>query len=139
VGAATATAGLKPQSDGRRSHDRFLGADGAVVMIVAVTPVVWASISPSSCGSDERVPAGATILTVERRPLGRVIPAGFLGPSLEFPAVEAYAGADPPPSIAPSFYRRVAQRGLDVGLLRPYRGSFERIGIGGGIGGRGKS
>ena len=38
---------------------------------------------------------GATPLTVSDRTMGRPIPAGFLGLSLEYPAVEAYAGDDP--------------------------------------------
>jgi glycosyl hydrolase family 79 len=34
-------------------------------------------------------------LTVSGAPTGRVIPSGFLGLSLEYPALEAYAGKDP--------------------------------------------
>ncbi|MBV9337267.1 MAG: hypothetical protein JO243_15400, partial [Solirubrobacterales bacterium] len=41
------------------------------------------------------LPRGALRLTVGRRATGRPIPAGFLGLSLEYPAVEAYAGSDP--------------------------------------------
>ncbi len=42
-----------------------------------------------------RVPPGATLLTVGGGAAARPIPAGFLGLSFEFPAVEAYAGRDP--------------------------------------------
>jgi hypothetical protein len=38
---------------------------------------------------------GAERLQVSARATGRPIPAGFLGLSLEYPAVEAYAGSDP--------------------------------------------
>ena len=41
------------------------------------------------------VPRGAATVTVGPGMRGRPIPAGFLGLSLEFPAVEAYAGSDP--------------------------------------------
>jgi len=41
------------------------------------------------------IPPGALTLTVSQRTGGRPIPAGFLGLSLEYPAVEAYAGSDP--------------------------------------------
>ena len=41
------------------------------------------------------IPGGALTVTVGRRTTGRPIPAGFLGLSLEYPAVEAYAGRDP--------------------------------------------
>jgi glycosyl hydrolase family 79 len=38
----------------------------------------------------------AQVITVAAVPAGRSIPAGFLGLSLEYPAVESYAGTDPP-------------------------------------------
>jgi len=38
---------------------------------------------------------GPVSLTVSTTPTGRAIPSGFLGLSLEYPAVEAYAGTDP--------------------------------------------
>ncbi len=41
------------------------------------------------------IPAGAQTLTVGQRTSGRPIPAGFLGLSLEYPALEAYAGPNP--------------------------------------------
>jgi hypothetical protein len=40
-------------------------------------------------------PTGALALTIGSRTMGHPIPAGFLGLSLEYPAVEAYAGHDP--------------------------------------------
>jgi hypothetical protein len=42
-----------------------------------------------------RVPAGAIHVKVTGHPLGRPIARGFLGLSLEYPAVEAYAGRNP--------------------------------------------
>ena len=41
------------------------------------------------------VPAQGTVITVGRATTSRAIPAGFLGLSLEFPALEAYAGSEP--------------------------------------------
>jgi hypothetical protein len=41
------------------------------------------------------VPRGAAVVSVGPGVRGRPIPAGFLGLSLEFPAVEAYAGSKP--------------------------------------------
>jgi hypothetical protein len=43
----------------------------------------------------KRIPRGATVLTVGAAARTRPIPSGFLGLSLEYPAVEAYAGRDP--------------------------------------------
>jgi hypothetical protein len=42
-----------------------------------------------------RVPPGAILMTVSRRTRGRAIEPGFLGLSLEYTAVEGYAGRDP--------------------------------------------
>jgi hypothetical protein len=39
--------------------------------------------------------APATVVTVDASPAARPLPAGYLGMSLEFPAVTAYAGRDP--------------------------------------------
>ncbi len=41
------------------------------------------------------VPAGATVVTVGHAAISRAIASGFLGLSLEFPAIPAYAGKDP--------------------------------------------
>lgn len=49
---------------------------------------------------------GALTLTVGRRTSGAPIPAGFLGLSLEYPAVEAYAGSDPA-SVNPVFLQLI--------------------------------
>ncbi|MGH2883611.1 MAG: hypothetical protein ACRDPA_13090, partial [Solirubrobacteraceae bacterium] len=46
--------------------------------------------------SEAHEPRGTTVsLTLSGAPAGRAIPSGFLGLSLEYPAVEAYAGTDP--------------------------------------------
>ena len=49
---------------------------------------------------------GALTLTVDQPTAGRPIPAGFLGLSLEYPAVEAYAGSDPK-AIDPVFMQLI--------------------------------
>jgi hypothetical protein len=63
----------------------------AVVGAVAVVVVVIASSGPSP----SPVPAASTVLTVQATRLGRAIPSGFVGLSMEYPAVEEYAGTDP--------------------------------------------
>ncbi|HTU86595.1 MAG TPA: glycosyl hydrolase family 79 C-terminal domain-containing protein [Solirubrobacteraceae bacterium] len=40
-------------------------------------------------------PAGAVVLAIGGGPSGRVIPGGFVGLSVEYPALEAYAGTSP--------------------------------------------
>ncbi len=54
-------------------------------------------IGPSGCGSGTRKPASAALtpVTVQADRPERAVPFGFLGLSLEYRAVEAYAGSDP--------------------------------------------
>jgi Glycosyl hydrolase family 79 C-terminal beta domain len=73
---------------------RYWVTDVAVVTTVVVVIVVLASLSSRPVGSSSRHPDA--IALVDTRAGGdRAIPAGFLGLSLEYQAVEAYAGADP--------------------------------------------
>ena len=75
----------------------------AVVVVLAVAAVAGLGASrrtsaherhPASALRLSAVPAGALRLTVGRA-ARRTIPASFLGLSLEYPALEAYAGSDP--------------------------------------------
>src|SRR5438270_2887137 len=67
----------------------------ALILAVAVTAGLIAS-HRSSAHERRAAPASATVaLTVSDRATARPIPAGFLGLSLEYPAVLPYAGADP--------------------------------------------
>jgi hypothetical protein len=52
------------------------------------------------------LPAGATVLTVRTAAPGKAIAPGFLGLSLEYPAVTAYAGTDPS-AVDPVFVQLV--------------------------------
>jgi Glycosyl hydrolase family 79 C-terminal beta domain len=69
-------------------------------MLVAVLAgAALTGCASNGASAHERVgvgvgPSGALALTVGR-PTGRTIPPGFLGLSLEYPAVAAYAGSDP--------------------------------------------
>ena len=68
----------------------------AVVAAVSAVALVIGLLSLMSGVSSPGPPRGATAITVSAdRPLGRALPPGFLGLSLEYPAVEAYAGSDP--------------------------------------------
>ena len=68
----------------------------------------------TGCGSGSRhgrSPAGPSVahttsVTVLSSPTGRSVPFGFLGLSLEYPAIEAYAGTDPS-ALDPVFERLV--------------------------------
>jgi hypothetical protein len=77
---------------------RPLRWSSAILMVLAVLVVaVVAGLSATHRSSAHERRAGATAavsLTVGKA-TGRTIPAGFLGLSLEYPAVPAYAGSDP--------------------------------------------
>ena len=89
----------------RRS--RFFRADVIVVSIVAVVIVTFA-LAGAGRGSDDPSAgvAGAATVTVDPSATGAAIPAGFVGLSLEYPAVPAYAGSDPS-SLDPVFVQLV--------------------------------
>jgi hypothetical protein len=60
--------------------------------------VTLAAVGARVVSSDARsaaVYAGRIVLTVESATAGRPIPAGFVGLSMEYPTIEAYAGQDP--------------------------------------------
>lgn len=79
-----------------RRHSRFLRADAAVVAVVAVVIAVFALVRPGRSLHDPPAGiAGAATVTVDQSATGVAIPAGFVGLSLEYPAVPAYAGNDP--------------------------------------------
>jgi hypothetical protein len=70
------------------------------VAVVAAVAVVTAACGTSAHASARRQAAasaqtGPLALTISSTTMGRPIPSGFLGLSLEYPAVEAYAGHDP--------------------------------------------
>jgi hypothetical protein len=81
---------------------RFATVALAGIVAAAVAAVLIASRGTSA---DERpghspariaqIPPGAKFLTVGSQTTGRPIPAGFLGLSFEYTAVEGYAGTDP--------------------------------------------
>jgi hypothetical protein len=56
------------------------------LVVVLVLGIVGSSPAPSSA---------STVLTVRRGELGREIPAGFTGLSMEYTSVQSYAGSDP--------------------------------------------
>jgi hypothetical protein len=71
----------------------------AWLFVVVAALVAVALIGLSGCGSDSRKPAAtqapATLVTIQAGGPARQVPFGFLGLSLEYPSVEAYAGTDP--------------------------------------------
>ncbi len=71
----------------------------AVRFVIAATLAAGALIGLSGCGSDSRRPPApeppSTLVTIEAAASGRSVPFGFLGLSLEYPSIEAYAGTDP--------------------------------------------
>ena len=75
-------------SSSARRRRRILAAGVVAILLVAV--VVAITSSGSSPG-----PTASTVLTVQRTELGLAIPSGFVGLSLEYPALEVYAGSDP--------------------------------------------
>ncbi len=72
-------------------HRRFLRADIAVVLVVAVTTVLLGLLNSGSGESSN----SAAVITVESSASGQAIPRGFLGLSIEYNAFESYAGRDP--------------------------------------------
>ncbi|MDQ6818512.1 MAG: glycosyl hydrolase family 79 C-terminal domain-containing protein [Actinomycetota bacterium] len=75
-----------------RLHRRFLGTDIGVVAAVVLATVLFVVLDSGSTGDYSTV---AAVVTVEPSGPGRAIPDGFLGLSLEYTAIEAYAGTDP--------------------------------------------
>ena len=77
----------------RRS--RFFHFDVAVVSIVAVL-IIGFSLASAGAGGDTGSPSpNATAVTIDPGRGDPAVPRGFLGLSIEYPALEAYAGTDP--------------------------------------------
>jgi len=75
------------------SHNRFRCLVVALAVLAGITSdtgVVSAQSLARPAGA-----GGAAVVTVGRATVGRAVPAGFLGLSMELPAVEEYAGSDP--------------------------------------------
>jgi Glycosyl hydrolase family 79 C-terminal beta domain len=70
---------------------RYFVTDVVLVAAVVVAIVVLGLTSSRSGGAS----GPAVAATVDRDATGRVIPAGFLGLSFEYPSLESYAGDDP--------------------------------------------
>ena len=86
----------------------FFHFDVAVVSIVAVLII---GFSLASAGGDADAPSPgatghATAVTIDPGSRDPVVPQGFLGLSIEYPALEAYAGSDPS-SLDPVFEQLV--------------------------------
>jgi hypothetical protein len=79
----------------QRPIHRFLYlALSALGTAVALAVIVVLVLSKGSSAGESTTPEPATV-TVENATYGRPIPAGFVGLSIEFPAIESYAGSDP--------------------------------------------
>ncbi len=76
----------------RRS--RFFHFDVAVVSMVAVL-IIGFSLASAVGGDADSPSAHAAAITVDPGSRDPVVPRGFLGLSIEYPALEAYAGSDP--------------------------------------------
>jgi hypothetical protein len=87
----------------RRS--RFFHFDIAVVSIVAVL-IMGFSLASAGGGNAESASRQASAITVDPGPRDPVVPQGFLGLSIEYPALEPYAGSDPS-SLDPVFEQLV--------------------------------
>jgi Glycosyl hydrolase family 79 C-terminal beta domain len=79
---------------GRRARGRFLVADLAVVGTVAVLVIVLVLLTGRR-SADAGTPPLPAVPVAQGFAKGSAIPAGFLGLSLEYPAVEQYAGDNP--------------------------------------------
>ena len=77
-------------SPSARRRRRFLVAGLVAILLAGVVVAVISSGSGPGSGG-----VAGTVLTVQRTELGRPVPSGFVGLSMEYPAVEAYAGSDP--------------------------------------------
>ncbi len=86
-------------------HSRFFGFDIAVVSIVAVL-IIGFSLASAGGGEADSPSRQARAVTVDPGARDPVVPRGFLGLSIEYPALEAYAGSDPS-SLDPVFEQLV--------------------------------
>jgi hypothetical protein len=65
----------------------------ALASIAAISG--WIGGASADAGAKAAVGAGAAVVTVGRAAVGRAVPAGFVGLSMEIPSVVSYAGQDP--------------------------------------------
>ena len=66
-----------------------------LVAVLATLAALSAGIRGASANAGGRsVGAGAAVVTVGRATVGRAVPAGFVGLSMEIPSVVSYAGQD---------------------------------------------
>ena len=84
---------------------RFFGFDVAVVSLVAVL-IIGFSLASAGGGDADSPSVHATTVSVDPGARDPVVPRGFLGLSIEYPALEAYAGSDPS-SLDPVFEQLV--------------------------------
>src|SRR5438270_559790 len=109
----TAARDVKLHGVRNRARSRFAAADIALAGAIAVVVLVLGLLSS---GSGRSTGAGSDAIGVTVLEPQRAIPDRFLGLSLEYRAVEAYAGADPK-AIDPVFEQLV--RNLSPGQ-RPW-------------------
>jgi Glycosyl hydrolase family 79 C-terminal beta domain len=83
----------------------FFRVDVAVVSVIA-TLIVALALAGTGGGDPPSPGANATPVAVDPSAPGPPIPAGFVGLSIEYPALEAYAGSDPS-SLDPVFEQLV--------------------------------
>jgi Glycosyl hydrolase family 79 C-terminal beta domain len=72
----------------------FFRFDIAVLSLVAAL-IIALVLAGTGGGDPPRPSAGAATVTVDPTATGPAVPAGFVGLSLEYPALETYAGTDP--------------------------------------------
>jgi Glycosyl hydrolase family 79 C-terminal beta domain len=85
---------------------RFFGADVAVVIAVALLVIVLALATGGHGTADSPPSAVAAVPSATSFARGALVPAGFLGLSLEYPAIEQYAGTNPA-AIDPVFVQLI--------------------------------
>jgi hypothetical protein len=78
-----------------RSRLRWSSGVVAVVSVLAAAIAVGLGGSHRSSAHEHHAAAPPALTLKVGKPTGRTIPAGFLGLSFEYPAVEPYAGTDP--------------------------------------------
>jgi hypothetical protein len=100
-----------------KARRRWSRAD-AIVLVLVAAAITALGLAGASRNRRHHVPV--TRLSVTSAPAGQAIPAGFLGLSIEYPAIEQYAGDDPA-ALNPRF----------VQLLRTIAGPAPVLRIGG--------
>jgi hypothetical protein len=98
----------------------FVAAIAVILVVVALIAGAGADPQPAALPTTvtttlapaQKVPSSALHVAVGRTPAGRPLPGGFLGFSLEYSALPAYAGDDPG-SLNPTFLQLV--RNLNPG------------------------